>query len=81
MMFPHMNEDVANQRLTELEHELDAAGLLAVSGPNLVDLARRLLVWMWFIAGTAARRSPRPASLTTQDDEGGDEAATAPDAA
>ena len=55
-MYLHMNEDIASQRLHELQRELDASGFLAVSGPNLVEVAARLLGRALLLTSRFARR-------------------------
>jgi hypothetical protein len=59
-MYPYMNEDVAWQRLQDIQRELENRRLMAAGQPSatfatLSQLAARV----WLLAGLAAMRPPR----------------------
>jgi hypothetical protein len=58
-MYPYMDEDVAFERLKDLQREMEnsraAAGSLAAVGA----LVRNLSARAWWLAGLALRRPPR----------------------
>lgn len=58
-MYPYMNEDVAFERLKDLQREMEnsrlAAGWLARFGSRVRNLSARA----WWLAGLAFRRPPR----------------------
>jgi hypothetical protein len=58
-MYPYMNEDVAFERLKDLQREMEnsrlAAGMLASFG----SLVRNLSARAWWLGGLALRRPPR----------------------
>jgi hypothetical protein len=63
-MYPYMNEDVAFERLKDLQREMENSYALAGRLPSLGRLVRILGERVWWIAGLAMQRPPRrhPAS-------------------
>jgi hypothetical protein len=62
-MYPYMNEDVAWQRLQDLQREMENSRLLAQNGPPaLARLARHVGARIWKLAATArpVRRQEQP---------------------
>jgi hypothetical protein len=62
-MYPYMNEDVAWQRLQDLQREMENSRLLAQNGPPaLARLARYVGARIWTLAATArpVRRKEQP---------------------
>ena len=55
----YSNEDVAWQRLQDLQREMENARIWDDRMLSLLDLVGRLLVRAWHLAGLAARRAPR----------------------
>ena len=68
-MYPYMNEDVAWQRLLDMQREIENDRQWAQTAPHVLKLAGRLAVRVWILAGLATRRAPRyrpvPASEST----------------
>jgi hypothetical protein len=58
-MYPYMNEDVAFERLKDLQREMENCYALAGRLPSLGRLARLLGGRVWWIAGLAMQRPPR----------------------
>ena len=59
-MNPYVNEDVAWQRLLDLQREMENSRLLATQGiPWAVRLVGLLGRRAWWLAGIAAHRAPR----------------------
>ncbi len=58
-MYPYMNEDVAWERLKDMQREVENSRIWANSTGNLLAEARRLAVRAWILAGLAMRRPPR----------------------
>ena len=58
-MYPYMNEDVAFERLKDLQREMETSYVLAARLPRLGRLVRILGERVWWIAGLAMRRPPR----------------------
>jgi hypothetical protein len=69
-MYPYSNEEVAWQRLKDLQREMENSRLMArqtrVAFADLMRLAARI----WWLAGLAAHRPPRrrPTMVTHHDD-------------
>ena len=63
-VYPYMNEDVAFERLKDLQREMENSRLTAVTLAGFGRPVRNLLARAWWIAGLAMRRPPRrrPAS-------------------
>jgi hypothetical protein len=62
-MYPYMNEDVAWERLKDVQREMENSRLLAQNGPPaLARLARYVGARIWKLAATARpiRRSEPP---------------------
>jgi len=62
-MYPYMNEDVAFERLKDLQREMENSRLIAGSAPGLGGLGsliRGLAERAWWLGGLAMRRPPRP---------------------
>jgi hypothetical protein len=59
-MYQFNNEDVAWQRLQDIQREMENSRLLATSGlPIAMHLLKQLGERVWLIAGLAMRRAPR----------------------
>jgi hypothetical protein len=58
-MYPYTNEDVAFERLKDLQREMENSYALAGRLPRLRELVRILGERVWWIAGLAMRRAPR----------------------
>jgi hypothetical protein len=58
-MYPHMNEDVAFERLKDLQREMENSRMAADSVAGLGALIRNLSARAWWLAGLAMRRAPR----------------------
>ena len=58
-MYPYMNEDVAFERLKDLQREMENSRLIAGSAPSLGSLLRGLAERAWWLGGLAMRRPPR----------------------
>jgi len=66
-MNPYMNEEVAWQRLVDLQREVEYSRLIATNGvPRFVHLTRLIAERIWRLGGLATRCAPRPhrAALT-----------------
>lgn len=63
-MYPYMNEDVAFERLKDLQQEMENSRLTAETLAGFGRLVANLSARVWWIAGVAMRRPPRrhPAS-------------------
>ena len=59
-MTPWMNEDVAWERLKDMQREMENSRVLAASISERLSDAWRLAVRAWLLAGLAMRRPPRP---------------------
>lgn len=74
-MYPYMNEDVAWQRLLDLQREVENSRLLAQNGPPaLARLARYLGVGIWKLAA-AARPARRHQPLIVEESNSATDAA------
>ncbi len=64
-MYPYMNEDVAFERLKDLQREMENSRLTANGLAGLGSLVRNLSARAWWLAGLAMLRPPRrrPADL------------------
>jgi hypothetical protein len=58
-VYPYMNEDVAFERLKDLQREMENSRMTAESLAGFGRLARNLSARAWWIAGLAMRRAPR----------------------
>jgi hypothetical protein len=58
-MYPYMNEDVAFERLKDLQREMENSRLTASSLAGFGALVRNLSARAWWLAGLAMRRTPR----------------------
>lgn len=58
-MYPYMNEDVAFERLKDLQREMENSRLVAGSLMGFGSLVRRLAARAWWIAALAMGRPPR----------------------
>jgi hypothetical protein len=59
-MYQYNNEEVAWQRLQDIQREVENSRLIATHGlPATVHLARLMGERIWWLAGLAMRRSPR----------------------
>ena len=73
-MYPYMNEDVAWQRLLDLQREMENSRLLAERGlPALADLARSLVASIWAVLRIA--RPARPADRLREEPDSASDAA------
>jgi hypothetical protein len=59
-MYGYKNEDVAWQRLQDLQAEMENSRLMASGLQQLVQTTRLLAQRAWCIAGLAMQRPPRP---------------------
>jgi hypothetical protein len=63
-MYPYMNEDVAWQRLKDIQREMENSRLLAAGQPYAtLEALKRLAARAWLLAGLASmrpRRRPAP---------------------
>jgi hypothetical protein len=58
-VFQYTNEDVAFERLKDLQREMENSHLAANTLAGLARLVVRLLARAWWLAGLAMRRPPR----------------------
>ena len=58
-MYPYTNEDVAFERLKDLQREMENSRAAASSLAALAVLVRNLSARAWWLAGLAMRRPPR----------------------
>jgi hypothetical protein len=58
-MYPYRNEDVAFERLKDLQREMENSRMAANSLAGLGALTRNLAARAWWLAGLAMRRAPR----------------------
>ena len=58
-MYPYMNEDVAFERLKDLQREMENSRMTASSLAGLGALISNLATRAWWLAGLAMRRAPR----------------------
>ena len=58
-MYPYMNEDVAFERLKDLQREMENSRLTGATLVRFGRLARNLSARAWWLAGLAMRRAPR----------------------
>ena len=60
-MNPYVNEEVAWQRLVDLQREVEYSRLIATNGmPRFARLFVLLAERVWWLGGLAMRRAPRP---------------------
>ena len=59
-MYPLMNEDVAFERLKDLQREMENSRQLADRLPSVATIARILAARAWWLGGLAFQRPPRP---------------------
>lgn len=68
-MHPFINEDVAWQRLQDIQREMENRRLTAAGQPHAtLDTLRQLATRAWLLAGLAAMRPPRRRPGRTQRD-------------
>lgn len=75
-MYPYPNEDVAFERLKDLQREMENSRLVAESFPDVGSLIRNLVARAWWLGGLAMRRPPRRRPVRVQpqiDEEAGSE--------
>jgi hypothetical protein len=58
-VYPYMNEDVAFERLKDLQREMENSRLTGDTLVRFGRLARHLSARAWWLAGLAMRRAPR----------------------
>lgn len=58
-MYPYVNEDVAFERLRDLQREMENSRLAAGSLVRFGSLVRNLSARAWWLGGLAFRRPPR----------------------
>ena len=58
-MYPFMNEDVAFERLKDLQREMENSRLTANGLAGFGSLVRSVSARAWWLAGLAMRRPPR----------------------
>ena len=58
-MYQYTNEDVAFERLKDLQREMENSRMAADSLVGLGKLVRNLAARAWLLAGLAMRRAPR----------------------
>lgn len=58
-MYPYLNEEVAWQRLQDLQREMENSRLMARHARVAFADLKRLVARVWWIAGLAAQRPPR----------------------
>ena len=58
-MYQYTNEDVAFERLKDLQREMENSRMAARSLEGAVTLVRQLSARAWCLAGLAMRRPPR----------------------
>ena len=73
-MYPYMNEDVAWQRLLDLQREMENSRLAQNGPPSLARLARYLGVEIWKLAA-AARPARRHQPLMAEESDSATDAA------
>lgn len=65
-MNPYANEEMAWQRLCDIQREMENSRLIAQGGVPALGRAIRLLgTRAWWLAGLAMRRPPRPRPAAT----------------
>ena len=65
-MYPYMNEDVAFERLKDLQREMENSRAMAGALAELRNSVRILALWAWWLAGLALRRPPRRRPVQVQ---------------
>ena len=58
-MYQYTNEDVAFERLKDLQREMENSRIAAASLAGLGTLIRNLAARAWWLGGLAMRRAPR----------------------
>ena len=58
-MYQYTNEDVAFERLKDLQREMENSRMAANSVAGIGKLVRNLAARAWWLAGLAMRRAPR----------------------
>jgi hypothetical protein len=66
-MYPYMNEDVAFERLKDLQREMENSRLTAGSLGAFGALVRNLSARAWWLGGLARRRAPRRRPILAPD--------------
>ncbi len=59
-MYPYRNEDVAWQRLLDMQREMENSRIWGGRALTLAELGVTLARRAWILAGLAMRRAPRP---------------------
>lgn len=68
-MYPYVNEDVAWQRLQDIQREIENRRLMAAGQPSATfETLRQLGARVWLLAGLAAMRPPRRRPRPSQGD-------------
>jgi hypothetical protein len=58
-MYQYTNEDVAFERLKDLQREMETSRMAASSAAGLGKSVRNLVARAWWLGGLAMRRAPR----------------------
>ena len=76
-MYPYMNEDVAFERLKDLQREMENSRLTAHTLAGFGALVRNLAARAWWLGGLALQRVPRrrPVPQTGFDEDAASDAA------
>jgi len=78
-VYPYMNEDVAFERLKDLQREMENSYLTAHTLSGFGTVVRNLSARAWHLAGLALRRPPRrrpmPRAETAYDGDAASDAA------
>lgn len=71
MMNPYANEEMAWQRICDVQREMENSWLIAQNGLPALGRAVRLFgTRAWWLAGLAMHRAPRPRAAVTLAAEG-----------
>ena len=65
-MYPYMNEDVAFERLKDLQREMENSRAMTGALAELCNSVRILALRAWWLAGLAMRRPPRRRPVQVQ---------------
>ena len=68
-MYPYMNEDVAFERLKDMQREMENSHVWADGTAHAFGLAVMFARRAWILAGLAMRRAPRRRPVTIPVDE------------
>ena len=58
-MYPYMNEDVAFERLKDMQREMENSRLLAAGAQRVLTVTAMFARRAWVLAGVAMQRAPR----------------------